>query len=316
MPHFTGDFRENFKARMIKEINTNISKRMDAGEWKEIMKKGSINAEYQESRQDEAMGPAQMIGEGGMPPEAIVREGYSKRKAIQEVGLRAVYTRRVKKLDKRKLIAKITKNLAMSPNQYLENIAANYIEYSDTALASVPTVNGLPIIDSIGGDGLTLAHETHTFKSDMANTYSNKTASLQSLTQDVLQTMTNAVLNWTQNTGELLDVDVKRVIVPVAHQWKIYELLHSETKSETANRSDNALRQHYGKASFYVYRHQINQDEFMLETNVENDYEMLFGWDPNIEDKYDSETGNTTLTLNFAVAHGVNDPRRYYFNKT
>lgn len=310
------DFHKYGSKPMTRWIETNSKLEIKNAEWKKIMKKGDpVTHELVESKQVETMGAAQEFEDQGDMAKLSLDEGWAKKKMIAQVGAYIEYTNRSLKLGGKNYIQRSKEGLAKCPARWMDRIAMLYMEYSDTALASVPTINGRAVIDSIGGDGLTLAHTAHTHQSNGGNTYSNKTASFTSLTQDALQGAVTAVSLWVNDSGQYMDAEITELQVPVTLQYKAYELCHSKTKSETANRADNALNEHYGPKPT-VIKQLVNQTEWFCKTNCPNDFELAFGWEPKQDSEYiKSKGGKYVHYLDFLVAHGCNDPRGYYFNK-
>lgn len=314
-PISTGDFRDHFIPYFTKRIKGNIERRMKNAEWKMIFTTDTADTDIVESSQMEAAGPAQLTMEGGKHATIRIEEGYKKKIAQTQWKAKVEYTDKARHFVKTKLLTMATDALPTACTEVQEVIGAGYIEYGDTALASVPTVRNIPLVDSICGDGLTIFNATHTFRSDAANTYANRTAAWVSLTQSALQDATDAVEGWKDNTGACLMVRTKGFVCSPSYRWKFYELLHSQTASETTNRADNALRQTYGPNDFRIYYHIVNATEWLVETDWMNDFCYYYGWKPTIQRWEDKDAGIFSIGINFCMGHGVNDPRHWYANK-
>lgn len=315
MPITTGQMAEYLIPKMKKEITTNIASVIKKGEWTYVFDEESQSTDYTDTTILEAMGAARVVEEGAGAPEIKMNQGWNKRRALTEYGCKVGFTRRLRNMADAKAIKRLKDGLMLSPRQLLNNIGMGYLEYGDTAIASVPTFGGKPMIDSLSADGLTIFHTTHTFASDSSNTYSNKTSAFASLAQTSLFNAIYAVQLWRNNVGNALEADPEGLLIPVSLGEKAYELLHSRTKSETANRADNALNDYMSWESCKILRMIVNQTEWFIRTNLPNDYIFGSGWKPGVEDKYDPNTGIFELIMSFAFSHGVADPRKIYANK-
>lgn len=308
-----------FRAEMVKhiqdEIAGNIEKQEKRGQFKNFFKTGKTEFEQFETKIAEASGPAQIWLEGSPKPLISVNDGWVKRRAITEYAARIDYTKRIMKMASPKLRAKMARVLSDAIPQLKEEVCANYLEYGDQALSSVPAINGVPVIDTVAADGQPIFSTSHTHYSDKLQTYSNKTASFQTLSQATLQNACNQILGWKSNNGMPLSARPKKLWVGINNRHKAYELLHSDTKSETANRADNALRMDFDAMSFGIYKHMKDQDEWFITTTWENDYRYDEAWGVEQDSKYEKLTGTTSLMADTAFAHGVGDPRYILANK-
>lgn len=312
MPMNSAEFKEFLETKMPRVIQTNLKDRLKKMEMSDIFKKSKVNTEYVDSRQLEAMGMAQMTVEGAPLPELKMKMGYAKRKAWVEYGARIEISKRLKKLQKYDIVGKAVRELVNSPRQLIETLGAYMFTYGDEAtVANIPTQNGIPCIDNICGDGLTIFNASHTFASDGANTYSNLISPFRSLTQGALQDVITTVQQWRNNVDDLMDADVERVIVASKNQYKLYELLVGSEKSETTNRAKNALNEHFQGGDRKVWKRLGDTNDWYVETNLDNDYEYLVAWDPEQENDYDKALRVWRYFLDLAVGFGVNDPRRY-----
>lgn len=311
----SGAFRPEMVKHIQKEISGNIEKQEARGAFKNFFKTGKTEFEQYETRIAEASGPAQVWVEGSPKPLISLNDGWVKRRAIIEYAARIDYTKRIMKMASPKLRAKMAKVLSDAIPQLKEEICSLYLEFGDQALANVPQINGVPVIDTIAADGQPIFSTTHTHYSDKLRTYSNKTASFQALTQATLQNATNQILAWRSNNSMPLSAKPKKLWVGINNRHKAYELLHSPTKSETAERADNALRLDFDAMGFGVYKHMKDQDEWFITTTWENDYVYDEAWGVEQDSKYEKLTGTTSLMVDTAFAHGVGDPRHLYANK-
>jgi hypothetical protein len=306
------DFGQHVMPQIVKDIDAYISK--TDGEYKGFFTTGKLSQEYILTKQIEATAAAQMINEGANIPNMELPDGHEKKFGVREYGLKFGWTKRKVKLGGNKYIKRGVEAVKNSPRFYFNTLGNLVMEYADTAAASVPSVLNVPVVDTIGGDGLTLAHTAHTFRTDSAYTWSNKTSSFQSLTQDTLQTAINTIMQWKNNEGRVIGVKAKSLWVGQTNAATAYEILHSPGRSDTANRVDNAI-QEYLPPKPKVLQTMINQNEWIIETTAENDYNLLTAWDGETETEYDKEKRTHFIYLDGCFAQGTNYPGRYFFNK-
>lgn len=314
MPGVSGDFGKFMLPQIQKYIETNMPKSLVTSEGAKVFKTGKIDREYIETKQTEATGPIQVIEQGGRMAELNLPEGFAKRFGVREAGIKAAWTKRKIKLGGKEYVRRVKEGVMRGPDQYFNTLGMLYWEYADTPLASLPLVKGVPVVDSLAGDGLTLAHTAHTFNSDSGVTNSNKTATFKSLTQDGLQADIDTVMQWRNNENQVMGIRVQNLKVGQTNAAKAYEITHSSMRSESANRADNALKQ-YLPAQPEIIQSMINQNEYILQTTAENDYNLLTAWDGETETEYDKELRTWYLYLDLAHAHGCNFPLHYYYNK-
>lgn len=305
-----GRFREAYLPKFEKHIQLNTDKLIKNGDWKTFFTEGSTKHDHSDTRIHEASGPMRGWVMGSPMSKIDINDGHSKRRFINYYACRVEYTKGVRKFGSKELMMKITKAGANSPNQLLSEIGMAYIELGDTAMASVPLLNGKPMIDTTSADNQPIFSTTHTFKSTALYPYANKATAYTALTSDSLYEHRNAIGQWRNNTNELMSIKPKKLIVGYTNRKKAYELLHSSEDSETTNRSTNAVKQ-LG-LSFEVYERMATPSEWFLETDAENDFTFDFGWKPETGKGYDDKTGIHFITVDMALQHGVADPRRFF----
>lgn len=302
-----------FVPKMEKFIDTNVSKRLAAGDWKLFFTEGKTSALYEDTKIEEASGTMREKVDGSDSAAFKLNDGYTKRRHVRLYGCAAEYTKLAWKTANNRLMMKISRACADSPNQMISDLIAAIIELGDSSLASVPVVGGKPMIDTLAADGLPIFSTAHTFKSTALETYANKTNSYQALTSDSLWDAVNTVRGWKNNLGDLLNLECKKLVVGFSNHKKAVELIRSKDDSETTNRSTNSLNE-LG-LTFQVYNRMTNDTEWFLETNAENDYQVNFIWKPETERDKAVRSGTFLINVDTAFSHGVGDPRRWFANK-
>lgn len=303
------------RQQAIKFLEKTMKESFGSMECRKLFSTGSMTTEYVESRTQETTGGARRMVDGTTPQLITLRDGYSKRKTAFEYGVAGQFTRRDKILKRQDKFARLVNAMRKTLVDLVETTAATFIEYGDTAYASVPEVNGIAIVDPISGDGLPVFSRSHTWAGDGVNTYHTKTASFLDATQDNLYDLINEIRLWRDEQGELMSADVKRIITGQNNEQEFMEMLKSVGRSDTADRTDNILPSYFGRDGVTTYRHMVNPNEWLIETTAMNDYELLFIEEPNVRDYYDDK--NEILGYNGSVffAIGCNQPMRFYANK-
>lgn len=298
-----------FMPKMEKFIDTNVNKRLAAGDWKLFFTDGSTKHYYEDTNIHEASGYMREKVDGSDSVGFKLNDGHKKRRQVRVYGCAAEYTKLAYRAANQELMMKISRACADSPNQMLSDMVAAFMELGDTSGAAIPTVNGLPMLDTLSADKLPVFSEAHTFKSTSNVTYSNKAQTYRALTGDSLFDMVNMIRGWRNNLGDLLNIDAKRLVVGFANHKKAIELIRSKDDSETANRSTNALGE-LG-LTFTCYNRMINDTEWFLETDAQNDYQINFLWRPETERDKAVRSGTFLINVDTAFSHGVGDPRRW-----
>lgn len=299
--------------KMEQYIDTNVSKLIAKGDWKLFFAEGGTKHLYEDTKVEEASGTMREKVDGSDSVAFKLHDGYTKRRSVRIYACAAEYTKLAWKTANNRLMMKISKACADSPNQMISDLVAAIIELGDSNLAGVPVVGGKPMIDTLAADGQPIFSTAHTFKSTGTETYSNKTSAYTALTADSLWDARNQIAGWRNNLGELLNIDAKRLVVGFANYKKAVELIRSKDDSETANRSTNSLNE-LG-LTFTCYNRMINDTEWFLETNAENDYKIKFLWKPETKRDESVRSGTFLINVDTAFSHGVGDPRRWFANK-
>lgn len=311
----TADFRDRFIPKAVEYIDTEQKNRFKEAQYKRVFKVISSDTQYVDTRQKESMGPLKMTAEGAELDELTQGDGFPKRITQVKWAGKVVYPMEVKLFELVELAADLTKNLALACPHLMEVIAAAFIEKGFTAIASIPNINGVPMVDSICGDGNTIFHATHGFKSDGSRNYANKNASaFVSMDQTSVQNMNNTILRWTSSTGSYLDIRPKTLMGPVEKRQTMRELCLSPLQPETANNAVNALKEDYGEGDYFVYRWLSNTAQWGCLTTAENDFKIRVAMKPTTEKGHNGENQTDWISLTTLFSIGANDPRHIFWN--
>lgn len=212
------------------------------------------------------------------------------------------------------MMATLLNYLRLAPQDTREIIAATYLEYGDTALASVPFVGGRPLINSIGGDGLTLFNTAHTFRSDSTRTWANLAATYVDLTEAGVIAVYNDVAGWKDEYGHPFGIAPQDIIYPVnktSQYLKVRKSLLEPGSAQNAINVTNDLFKGGGTqsrwltstADWYV-RTSADAETFGLKYYIGIRDRTYRGKDPNTQADY--------IGVIYMCADGANELRRIY----
>ena len=186
-----------------------------------------------------------------------------------------------------------------------EIIATAYLENGDTALASVPIVAGKPIIQSVGGDNVTLFNASHAWKS-AGHTYRNIASTFVDLTETGINTQYVHIRRWTDSSNFPLDVNLSGIIFPPDQHSDAMKAMKSRLEHQTANNAINV-------ASLQVKGDMLMENNLLTSTTDwyiktdAKDAELYWfsGWDDEVKTRqYNPRTGNECTTIDYSAAHG------------
>ena len=314
---------ETMRSRVVPQaiefIKTEWAKLMAEAEWKKLFLEKKDSHQFVEVRGEESMDMLQRVNFAAPIPELALGDGWPKRITQYSYKGKLVWPKEVGKFDRFDIIASHRRHLAKAGPLLMEVLIAAFWEYCDTAVASVPTLAGTPMVDTAAPDGNPVAYNAHTFKSNPAITYSNKgvdsDGAFGALNQSNLAAVANKVMNWTASNGAMLNCRVKRVIVPTGLRHRIAELLKSTLEPDTGNNKVNSAREDFGAGDYMVYHWQTNQTEWSVETDVENGYRVRRGWDVETDQGENKEIQTLFITADTSFSIGCQDVRRFCFVK-
>lgn len=271
-----------------------------------------------EREQDlEGMRAVGRLPESAAVPEMDFSPGWAQAYTQGQWAGRVCITIPMQEFSMGNFINTLVKRLRLSTYQAKEIIAATYLEFGDTAIASVPVVGGAPLINSIGGDGLTLFNTAHTFRSDAARTWTNKAAAYADLTPTAINTVYVDIAGWKDNNGAPLEIDPSSIIYPVALRQKYLITMKSLLDPATANNAINASTMLFSggaDAGLELKWLTSTADWYVKTTADQEDWglKFYFGFEDMIRKGYDPHTLNYYIAILFSIAHGANALRSIY----
>ncbi|MEN6536704.1 MAG: Mu-like prophage major head subunit gpT family protein [Bryobacteraceae bacterium] len=314
MPFTTGSF-ESF----MKEAQTKILKEL------RNQSKGAVHKKFVDVRttdthqnkdQDmESMGMLNHWPENTPRPEMAFYEGWPQVYSQTQFGGLVDITKAMIKFGRYDLIRKLTQHLVRSSAKTKDIIFAAYLEYGDVAMASVPAYNGVPLVNTKGGDSLTLFNTAHKWRSTDQHTWGNLMSSHADLTRESIISMNKLVRRWTDNTGSPLDLKLRGVVVPSELVDQALEVFKSKNQPENANNAVNTAPLVMEAQEIVEYQWLQSQTAWYGLTNadIEDGLHAFYGWDNEVETgdaNKNPRTGNRCISIDFSVSHGANLLRR------
>jgi len=301
----TGGFG-NFLEGLGKPIEVGLRNLMENSIYTKYMEVRKASQITERDFDIENMGAVQSVPEGAPLTQLNFSEGYPQAYTQHVWGGMVEITVLLKKFAKFEFVSRLTKQLMNATYKAKELIGAAYLEEGDTAAASVPLVAGLPFINVLGGDGLTLFNTAHTWV-DGSDTYPNQSAAADSLTEAAFDTAWTRVMRQADNTGYPLDHEIIGIIIPPDLYSDAVKVFESKLEPATANNAVNvAPKQTRGG---------VIQNKLLTSTSrwyIQTDAKEagLIWWegipDTVVTNQPAPRTLNESVQIYFSCAHGAN----------
>jgi hypothetical protein len=290
------DFRDRFVPMVTEWVDEGTAARLNKGQYKMVFDEKSDKKESVRTKQKEGMGTLLPT-----PPKADVKEIYlgdGWPKKISQVKYAAMvdFPIEVQLFKLMDIIADHVEGLEEAGPFLVELLAAAMINSGHLTLSSVPTVNNVPLFDPIGGDGLPLFSQSHTFKSDN-RTWSNLNGAYggayATLSRSTVQTTAQTVRRYTGSSGKYQGIMIDHLIVPGELQAAASEVCKSQLQPETANNAYNSAREYLGEGDYKVWDWLASTTDYYAKTTARNDLAIRWAQKPKTirgpEDKNLSE---------------------------
>jgi len=241
MPITTGfaSFLSTKSKALIKKFAIQLGK-VDDVKGDRLFKYESMDGDETEYHVFHGIQRAVTVPEGGDPVESMPQVGYAKKYATRQMGRSIVITRKASRLaDKR--IAQWNKMLVNSAKQTKELWKANFYTFCLSG-ATVPTVNGAPIINPTCINGNTYFNAAHGFRGITGVSNSNLSPATRSLTLANLQSAAQQVRAWKGPDGMPMQLDIKALWVGDNLIETAKVLLNTMAVPGNANNDNNPLR--------------------------------------------------------------------------
>lgn len=264
----------------------------------------------------ENMRAVSRLPEGAAIPEMDYDPGYAQNYTQGQWAGRYSITEAMQQFAMGGFIEKLNKRLTLSTYQAKEIIGASYLDYGSTAQASVPFVGGAPLINSIGGDGVTLFNTAHPFRSDPTRTWTNKAAAYADISETSINTVFVDVAGWKDNNNAPLNINPKRIIHPVAQHQRFLKVQKSLLEPGSNNNAVNTSGMLFENLdNGLMLKWLVNANNWYAETTADQDdfgLQFYFGWEDMVKKGYDTHTWNSYVGVMFSLAHGANQLRTLY----
>jgi hypothetical protein len=239
--------------------------------------------------------------------EAIeFNEGFSKTVEMHRYGALIEITENMLKLNQMDVFQRQIAQLKLAAMTTKEAIGHAILEEGDTALASVPTLNNRPIIDSVGSDGELIFSTAHTWKNG-GPTYQNLSSSADDLTDTALDALWSNVMRYTDNVGRPLNIMPRRLILPPELARKGWRLTLSEKEPDTDTNAYNAAMRQLQSKEFLVDKWLSSQTEWYCETDAGPMFrpKILVAWNNDVKTSPGVDrTGGRWVSLTFCFGVG------------
>ena len=317
MPATTGQW-QSFLNETAKVLQGAFKDLLTEAKYPQFMKVMSTKKWTEREQAIDNMQSLDRLPEDGVFPEMLPNEGWAKAYTQQGWGGRVSITIPMREFQTMDLIAVLIRQLKQAPNKTREIIGATYLEYGDTAISGVPVVGGAPLVDTIGGDGLTIFNTAHTFRQDPGgNTWSNLASSYVDLTEAGVIAVFDDVMGWKDNTNapfNIKPIDIIYNTNKTAQYLKVRKSLLSPDNAGNAVNVSNMLMAGGGVWNPWL----TSQSDWYATTDADPETYGLKFW-MGIMDRtykgYDSNTQAYFISLCWWGAHGANELRTIYATK-
>lgn len=247
----------------------------------------------------------QLIGTGLLPTKAqgagivydSIRQGYVTRYTHLTYALGIIFTYEMLMDEQYNLGLKNAKYLGFSQRQTRETVAANVL---NRAFSS----------SYVGGDGKELCATDHPNIS--GGTYQNELTTSADLSSAAIEQALIDIEGFTDDRGNRIAVQAKRLIIPAALRFEAARILKSDKQAGTADNDLNAIRSEIGLSST-VNNYLTDADAWFIKTDVMDGLKSFMREAPSAPVR---ESDFDTRNLKFAVFHresfGWTDPRGIY----
>lgn len=256
--------------------------------------------------------------ENGVPDEWRFDEGWGQAYTQQGFGARISFTKELKEYSRVDVMAVGLKYMKLAPSKTREITGATYLDFGDTAQASTPMVGGAYLINSIGGDSLTLFNTAHywreTGNGTGAPTWANLAATYTDLTEAGLIAVYNVIAAWRDQYNAPFGINPTDIIYPVAktsQYLKVRKSLLEPQSSGNAVNVANMLFQGGGTQEKWVQ----SQTDWYVKTDADAQtfgLKFYFSVMDRVMPGYDPLTFARFVALWLAFSSGANELRSIF----
>jgi len=223
------------------------------------------------------------------------RQGYISRYTHVEYALGFVISRRLVEDDLYDVVGeRRARGLAFSMNQTIETVAHNVLNRAFTAAYA-------------GGDGKEMLATDH--PNVPGGTWANELTTAADLSEASLEQACIDLMKFTNDRGLRINVQPRKLIIPVDLKFVAKRILDSEMQSGTANNDLNALRQLNAISSVVVTPYLSSAQAWFIQTDVTDGLKHFERRAPDFSMDNDFDTDNAKYKATRRDSFGWTDPR-------
>lgn len=305
MPMTTGQFNSylNEASKKVQIAQSLLDKKSYARKFVNFQ---TTKKQVQYVQDIENMGAAEIWPEGAARPEKTMNEGWRQSYTQTPWAALIDITKPMRKFGLTDLINKLLAQLKFAPVKTREIIFANYLEFGDLS-TGLPQAGLHNMINTLGGDGLTLFHAAHTNKTG-GGTWRNLSAASDDLTETGLGTIRTYLTRGKDNTGYATGVRLQNVIIPADLETKAVKLFNSALEPTTNNNAVNVGKR-FAPGGYWVHPLLVDTTAWFGQTDAsEGTLDAFIGWNDEVEsgpNNRNPRTGNECVSVDFSIAHGA-----------
>lgn len=250
------------------------------------------NQAFEKEQGMTSFGYAGVKDQGDSVPYARAYQGFQKEYRHITYGIGAIITREMQEDDQYNYINKIPMMLARSLRETEEIVAAAPINLGFTSSSAVNPY--------LGADGQPLYSASHP-RVDGGTAQTNTATA--DLTQTSLENALIDIMNWKDDQGKLINLDVTTLVVPPANRFNAQKILETQYKVDSADNTVNVISNMNIK--LVVNRYITDIDSWYLMTNCIDGLKFFNRRSAEIQRDNDFDTENLKIktTRRFSVGH-------------
>lgn len=281
MPQTSGSFQAYLDGfvPITDTINANYDTKSRVSEYCNV-----ISTKKQTERQQnvEDSGLLSMVPENAIPPEITFKLGYTQAYTqIQFAGIVSA-TEVMQEFDQRGLVTRLVDQAVDAAWKTWEFVGASVIDYGETSNTGA-VIDGVPYINTVGGDGQPLFSTAHTYVSS-GYTYSNKAAAYMDPSEPAIDTQYAVMRNWKSPQGIPLDVNFTGIICNPTLFSKAIKALKSRLEAYSANNAVSSVPDLMKGGMDLMEYPWISPTRWVLKTDAKQaGFNFFVGWKPRMK---------------------------------
>lgn len=241
---------------------------------------GSASMVTERMQDIEPMGTMNRWYENTERPQVTIQPGYAHVISQKEFASEVRVTKKMERAKQYDVVADCVAQMQMQPTWTQNVLYANYLALGDVATASVPAVNGIPVIHTDCPDGNPMFDTAHTWRSGGA-TRSNHTTGTTTISEAALNTINVAIQRWKNNQNLYLDGRMEKLLIPVDLEQITRWTLESKLDPLTGNNRKN-IASSFLPGGYKVLRYLESTTEWFVKTNLKGRPILKYLWRPEV----------------------------------